>query len=88
MKHKTITIKDAAALGASVEGFSNLYKLNWIVDGRCVNEILSQIEDSINNGDEHGVIEPQAHAKNLRGGVLTMELADLQGVVLEEVELD
>ena len=86
MTHKTIIITDAKALIASVEAFSSKYNLGWDVES-AAQSVLNELEDSINKHGDGANIEP-APLKRHNGYVITLDLNDLKGVIVEEVEVD
>ena len=78
---KIIQMDNEKELEASVQEFSDKYDLGWIVDNRCVQAILSDLQDAINEqGSDDAEIEPAPLKRDANGHVITLSLANLRGL--------
>lgn len=88
MTIKVIKVVDKKELQQSIEDFSQRFELGWIVDGRCVSELLSELEDAINrDNDVDASFEPQALARDKNGNTIHLTFNNLRGIVLETEEV-
>ena len=71
-----IQINNKKALVESLKGFSQQYKLRWLVDSRCIASILCELESSQNGEIEVG--DP--------GNKKVLSCFDLDGVTI--IDLD